>query len=181
MRSSGSLPPELLGKPDENSFGAPDVAETIRVFVLGHRADELRAPFAEPRERIVDVLYGEHDAQVTQSVHRGAAVIGDHRRREESGHLEPTVTVRRTHHRHLDAHVPQPSDAVCPVSFDWGAPLELEAEFGEELNGGINVFDNDADVVHALDRHDVSLAPNGSALTGVDPHAEYYRSWDSRG
>ncbi len=54
--------PELLGKPDENSFGAPDVAEPIRVFVLDHFADELRAAFAEPGERIVDVLHGEHDA-----------------------------------------------------------------------------------------------------------------------
>ena len=53
---------ELLGEPDENSFGAPDVAEPIRVFVLDHFADELRAAFAEPGERIVDVLHGEHDA-----------------------------------------------------------------------------------------------------------------------
>ena len=62
MCSSGSLLPELLGETDENSFGAPDVAEPIRVFVLNHFADELRAAFAEPGERIVDVLHGEHDA-----------------------------------------------------------------------------------------------------------------------
>jgi catechol 2,3-dioxygenase-like lactoylglutathione lyase family enzyme len=30
-------------------------------------------------------------------------VIGDHRRREKSRELEPAVTVRRTHHRDLDA------------------------------------------------------------------------------
>src|SRR5882762_8196447 len=160
MCSSGSLLPELLGKPDENSFGAPDVAEPIRIFVLDHFADELRAAFPEPGERIVDVLHGEHDAQVAESVHRGAAVIGDHRRREESGDLEPAVTVRRTHHGNLYAHVAQSSDAICPVSFDWGAPLELEAKFGEELNGGVDVFYHDADVVHTLDRHDVSLASN---------------------
>src|SRR5438874_227462 len=160
MCSSGSLLPELLGKPDENSFGAPDVAEPICIFVLDHFADELRAAFPEPGERIVDVLHGEHDAQVTESVHRGAAVIGDHRRREESGDLEPAVTVRRTHHGNLDAHVAQSGDAICPVSFDWGAPLELEAKFGEELNGGVDVFYHDADVVHTLDRHDVSLASN---------------------
>src|SRR5258706_1397719 len=62
MCSSGSLLPELLGKPDEKSFGAPDVAEPILVFVLDHFADEFRAAFAEPGERIVDVLHGEHDA-----------------------------------------------------------------------------------------------------------------------
>src|SRR5205809_1764004 len=160
MCSSGSLLPELLGKPDENSFGAPDVAEPIRIFVLDHFADELRAAVPEPGERIVDVLHGEHDAQVTESVHRGAAVIGDHRRREESGDLEPAVTVRRTHHGNLYAHVAQSSDAICPVSFDWCAPLQLEAKFGEELNGGVDVFYHDADVVHTLDRHDVSLASN---------------------
>jgi hypothetical protein len=32
-----------------------------------------------------------------------------------------------------------------------GAPLELEAKVGEKLNGGIDVFYNDADVVHTLD------------------------------
>ena len=53
---------ELLGKPDENSLGAPDVAEPIRVFIVDHLTDELRAAFAEPGERIVDVLHGEHDA-----------------------------------------------------------------------------------------------------------------------
>src|SRR5213075_523514 len=72
------------------------------------------------------------------------------------------VTVRGTHHGNLDAHVAQSSDAICPVSFDWGAPLELEAKFGEELNGGVDVFYHDADVVHTLDRHDVSLASNAT-------------------
>ena len=62
MCSSGSLLPELLREPDENSFGASDVAEPIRVFVLNHFADELRAALAETGERIIDVLHGEHDA-----------------------------------------------------------------------------------------------------------------------
>src|SRR5262249_37408027 len=72
--------------------------------------------------------------------------------------LEPAVTIRRAHHGNLDAHVPQSSYAIRPVSFDWGAPLEVEAKLGEELNGGIDVFYHDADVVHTLDGHDVSLA-----------------------
>src|SRR2546423_14364370 len=173
---SGNLLPELLGEPDENPFGTPDVAEPIHVLILGHFADELRAAFAEPGERIVDVLHGEHDAQVAESVYGRAAVIGDHRRREETGHLQPAVTVRRAHHGDLDTHVAQSSDAICPVSFDWGAPLELETKFGEEGNGGINVFHHDAHVVHTLDRHDASLACNdldpvrSKALSGVTHH-----------
>jgi len=62
MCSLGSLFPELLGKPDENSFGASDVAEPIGVFVLDHFADKLRTAFTKPGQRIVDVLHGEHDA-----------------------------------------------------------------------------------------------------------------------
>jgi hypothetical protein len=154
---SGSLLPELLSEPDENSFGTADVAKSIRVLVLDHFADDLGAAFAEPGERIVDVLHGEHDAEITESVHWRATVIGDHRRREEPRQLEPAVTVRRTHHGNLDAHIAQSSDAVCPGSFDWGAPLEFEAKFREEFNGGIDVFDHDADVVHPLDRHQALL------------------------
>src|SRR5262245_46852845 len=155
---SGNLLIELLGEPDENSFGAPNVAEPIDVLILDHVADERRTASEESGKRIVDILHGEHDTQVAESVHRGATVIGDHRRREESGQFEPAVTVWRTHHGDLDAHVVQSSDAICPVSFDWGATLELETKFGEELNGGIDVFHHDADVVYSLDRHDVSLA-----------------------
>src|SRR5262245_40147286 len=157
---SGRLRLELLSEPDENSLGTPDVAESIHVFILDHFADTLRAAFAEPGERIVDVLHGEHDAQVAERVHWGVAMISDHGRREETRHLEPAVTVRRTHHGNLDAHVAQSSHAICPLSLDWSAPLELETKLGEELNGGINVFHHDADVVHTLDRHDVSWASN---------------------
>src|SRR5688572_29698718 len=54
---SSSLLAEFFGEPDENSFGPPDVAEPIRVFVLDHVIDDLRPAFAEPGERIVDVLH----------------------------------------------------------------------------------------------------------------------------
>src|SRR5919112_5954208 len=54
--------PELLSEPDEKSFGATDVAESIRLLVLNHFADELRAPLLEPGERVVDVVHSEHGA-----------------------------------------------------------------------------------------------------------------------
>ena len=51
---------DLFGQPDENALGASDVAEPIHVFVLNHLVDELRAVSAEPGERIVEVIHGEH-------------------------------------------------------------------------------------------------------------------------
>jgi hypothetical protein len=33
---------EFFGEPDQKSFGPPDVAEPIHVFILDHFADELR-------------------------------------------------------------------------------------------------------------------------------------------
>ena len=75
---------ELLGESDENSFGAPDVAKPIRFLILDHFADEPRAALPEPRERIVEVLHGEHDAQVTEGVYRGVPVVSNYRWVEKS-------------------------------------------------------------------------------------------------
>ena len=50
---------KFLGEPDEKSFGSPDVAESVRVFVLNDlTADELCAVPAEPLERVVQVVDG---------------------------------------------------------------------------------------------------------------------------
>ncbi len=92
----------FLGQPDENSFGAADIAESIRVLVLHHFADELRAVFAEPRERRVEVFHREHDAQVAESVHWGVAMVGDDRRGKKARKLEPAVAVGGDHHGDLD-------------------------------------------------------------------------------
>jgi len=46
LRSCGNALAELLREPDEKSFGTADVAEPIRVLVLNHFADELRAALA---------------------------------------------------------------------------------------------------------------------------------------
>src|SRR5690606_12881187 len=81
----GIVPVRRHGCPGEigpsvllNSLGPADVAEPIRIFILDHPADELRPVWAEPGEGIFDVLHGEHDAQVAESVHWSLAVIGDH-------------------------------------------------------------------------------------------------------
>ncbi len=65
-----------------------DVAKPTRVFVLDDFADELRAARAEPLKRLVDVIHGEHDAEVADGVDRGILVICDDRRCEEAGDLQ---------------------------------------------------------------------------------------------
>ena len=45
-------------------FRPADVAEPIRAFILDYLAYELRAAIAEPFKRLVDIVHGEHDAEV---------------------------------------------------------------------------------------------------------------------
>jgi hypothetical protein len=63
---------EFLGDPDEKSFRAAEVAEPVRVFILDDFAYELRAARAESFKRVVDVVHGEHDAEVAQGALTGA-------------------------------------------------------------------------------------------------------------
>lgn len=74
----------------------------------------------------------------------------------QEGVLEAAVAVKSAEHGDFDAHVEESHDAVGPVAFDGGAALVGQAEFGEEDDGGIEVFDDDADVVHSFEGHDVS-------------------------
>ena len=85
-------------------------------------------------------------------------MIRDDRRREEAGKFEPPVAVRRSHHGDLDALVSQSSDAPSPLSFDRGLAFELEAELAKEGDRRREVVDDDAYVVHPLDRHVPNLA-----------------------
>jgi hypothetical protein len=55
---------EFLGESYEKPFRSADVAEPIRVFILNYFAYELRAALAELFKRLVDVVHGEHDAEV---------------------------------------------------------------------------------------------------------------------
>jgi hypothetical protein len=61
-----------------------------------------------PLERLVDVVHGEHDAQVAERVHRGVPVIRDGRRREKPGELETAVADRRGEIIDDDSYVVHP-------------------------------------------------------------------------
>jgi hypothetical protein len=53
-----------LRESDEKNLRPADVAEAIRVFILDYFAYELRTAIAEPFKRLVDIVHGEHDAEV---------------------------------------------------------------------------------------------------------------------
>jgi hypothetical protein len=53
---------DLLGQSDEDALGASDVTEPILILVLRQFTNQLGSVRAEPGERVVDVLHGEHDA-----------------------------------------------------------------------------------------------------------------------
>lgn len=63
------------------------------------------------------------------------------------------MTVRGTYDDQLYAHAVEVDDLVHPRSRDRAAALALEAE--EERRGGVQVVDDDADVVEAPDCHGV--------------------------
>jgi hypothetical protein len=147
------LSAEFLGESDEKPFRPANVAEPIRVFILDYFAHELGAALAEPFKRLVDVVHGEHDAEVSQSVHRGLAVIRDGRRREKAGEFEPAVAIRRAHHGNLDALIGKSSDTSGPFSFDRGPSFEFEAELAKEIDRPSEVIDDDSYVVHPFEHH----------------------------
>ena len=114
---------------------------------------------AQAREDVFDVVDGEHDAPYAQRVHWCVLRLGsDRRRRVELGQLKPTVAVWGPHHSDVDLDAFEPAEAVHPGAFDRHLALKRHAEGGEEGNGGWEVVDDDADMVHSLDRHVPSLA-----------------------
>jgi hypothetical protein len=156
-----------LGQSDEKPAGPADVAEPVHVFIPDYFAYQLRAALAEPFERLVDVVHGEHDAEVAQGIHWGIAMIRDGRRRDEAREFEPAVPVRHAHHGNLDALIAQSCDTSSPFPFDRGPPFELEAKLKEEINRLSEVIDDDSYVVHPFKRH-VSNLPDlevSSSLT----------------
>ena len=53
-----------MSESDEKPLRPADIAEPIRVLIPDHFAYELRTALTEPLQRVVDVVHGEHDAEV---------------------------------------------------------------------------------------------------------------------
>jgi hypothetical protein len=83
---------DLLIQPNENSFGAADVAEPIAVLVLLQLANEFGAMGAQASENVLNVGDGEHYATDAERVRRCVRLSSGRRRRVELRQLEPAVT-----------------------------------------------------------------------------------------
>lgn len=142
-----------MGEPDEEPFRSADVAEPIRILILDNFAYELRAAVEKPSKRLVDVVHGEHDSEVSKRVYWSGAVICDGSRCEEAGELDTAVAIRRTHHSNLDALAGQAGDTSRPFSFDCGPPFELETDLSKKIYCPFEVLDDDSHVVHPFERH----------------------------
>jgi hypothetical protein len=55
---------QFLGESDEKLFRPADVAKAIRILIPDYFAYELCAPLSKPVGRLVDVVYGEDDAEI---------------------------------------------------------------------------------------------------------------------
>src|SRR5690349_7888317 len=150
---------EFLGQRDDDARRASHVAEPVLVLVLGHLADEFGAVGAQAGYGVVEVFDREHDLPEAQRVRRGNRWLGpDQLRVAELRQLDPPVAVRGPHHRDVDLYAFEPAEAVHPGAFNRHLAFKRHAEGGEEGNGGWEVVDDNADMIHSFDRHVPSLA-----------------------
>ena len=149
---------EFLGQRDDDTRRASHVADPVLVLVLDDLADEFGSLGAQACHGVVEVFDREHDLPETQRVRRGNRWLGpDQFWVAELRQFDPPVAVRCPHHRDVDLDAFKPAEAVHPRAFDRHLTFKLHAKGGEEGNSGWEVFDDDADMFHSLDRHVTNL------------------------
>jgi hypothetical protein len=75
------------------------------------------------------------------------------------------VAVRGPHHGDVGTDVVEPDDLIHPRPLVRRLAFQLHTEFGEERFGGLEVLDNDENVVHPLKRHNVVSWCRGPRLS----------------
>src|SRR5436309_4941027 len=147
---------ELFRQLDDDPRGAADVTEPIDVLVALHLTDELGPVGAQAGESCVEVVDRECEVANAGGIGRGLRVTAPARRGVELDQLKPIVAIRGLHHRELRLNSLEAHYAVHPIAPDRPLALQLESELGEERRRGRQVVNDDADVIHAFDRHATS-------------------------
>ena len=142
---------EFLSERDDDSRRASHVAEPVLVLILDHLADQFGTVAAQAAHGVVEVFDREHDLTEAQRVRRVNRWLGpDQLRVPKLRQLNPPVAIRSPHHGDVDLDAFEPIEAIHPVALNWHRAFNRHAEAGEEGNGGWEVVDDDADVVHSL-------------------------------
>ena len=158
-RTAVNASEEFLGQRDDDARRASHVAEPVLVLVLDHLTDEFGAVGAQAGHGVVDVFDRKHDAPEAQRIRRCDRWFDlDQFWIAKLRQFKSPVLIRGPHHNDVDLDTFERVDAVHPGAFDRRLAFARHAEGGEEGNGGWEVVDDDADMVHSLDRHVPGLA-----------------------
>ena len=145
---------EFLSQRDDDARRASHVAESVQVLVLDHLADEFRAVGAQASDRVVDAFDGKHDAPEAERVRRwDCRFARDQIWTAKLRQFQLPVPIWGPHHHDVDLDTLEPVDAVHPRPLNRRLASARHAKRGEEGDGGREVVDDDADVVHSLECH----------------------------
>ena len=123
---------------------------------------------AQAGNGVMDVVDSEHDAMQAQRVGRRPRPAAGRRRGVVPGQLQLAVAVRGPHHRDLAPDAVESDGAVCKEAFDLSLAFQFHAELGEERHGGVQVVDDDGNVVHPLNGHVSEHMTAASRQCGVE-------------
>src|SRR5918912_4447412 len=156
---------ELFSQRYDDAPWTPHVAEAVQVLVLGHFADEFGAVGAHASDSVLDAFDCKHDAPEAQGVGRCIHRFDlDQFWIAKLRQLKPPVPIWGPHHNDVDLDTFESVDAVHPRALDRYLAFERHAERGENSDSGCKVVDDDADVVHSLDRHFPSIGQRSAAV-----------------
>ena len=72
------------------------------------------------------------------------------------------MAVRRTHHGNLDVLIAEAGDASGPLAFDRGPSFEVQAKLAKEVDGAVEVIDDDSDIAEPQSRAEARNSSWGS-------------------
>jgi hypothetical protein len=139
----------LFGQCDHNALGAAEVTESVHVLVLRNFANKFGPVLLQASNDVINVRDGEHDAAYAQRVHRYIRFSADCRWFLKLAQFKSAMAIRSPHHDYVASNAVEPDDTVNPLPLNGRLAFEFQAKFDKERNGSLEIFDNDADVVHS--------------------------------